>query len=121
MKLIDTNIFIYSVQPEYAYLRTLFAEEDVFYANVSKIEALGFHQLKAIHKSYFESAFEMVTPISLTHEVIEKAILLRQRRKMKLGDSIIGATALLHDLELYTRNTTDFDWISGIKLYNPMV
>jgi hypothetical protein len=59
MKLIDTNIFIYSVQPEYAYLRTLFAETNVYYASVSKIETLGFHQLKAKHKAYFETAFDM--------------------------------------------------------------
>jgi hypothetical protein len=63
----------------------------------------------------------MVTSISLASEVIEKAILLRQQRKMKLGDSIIGAVAILYDLELQTRNITDFDWITGIKLHNPIV
>ena len=37
---------------------------------------------------------------------------------MKLGDSIIAATALVHNLTVVTRNETDF-WGLGLAIYNP--
>lgn len=38
---------------------------------------------------------------------------------MSLGDALIGATALVHDLTLVTRNIHDFGWIDGLLLLNP--
>ncbi len=51
--------------------------------------------------------------------VIERAIALRQERKMGLADAIIAATALVHGLELVTRNVDDFQHVSGLRLVNP--
>lgn len=39
---------------------------------------------------------------------------------MGLGDAIIAATALEHDLTLITRNTRDFHWIANLDLHNPI-
>ena len=39
---------------------------------------------------------------------------------MKLGDSLIAATALEHDLSLATNNTKDYKWIDGLVLINPI-
>jgi toxin FitB len=39
---------------------------------------------------------------------------------MSLGDAIIAATALLHDLEIYTHNVADFTWISGLIVIDPL-
>ena len=39
---------------------------------------------------------------------------------MALGDAIIAATASEHKLLLVTANEKDFDWISDIKIYNPI-
>jgi len=39
---------------------------------------------------------------------------------MSLGHALIAATAMDHNLPLATRNTNDFDWISGVQLINPM-
>ena len=52
--------------------------------------------------------------------VIDKAIELRQQRKMLVGDAIIAATAIINQAELYSRNTTDFDWIPTLRLINPI-
>jgi predicted nucleic acid-binding protein len=38
---------------------------------------------------------------------------------MSLGDSLIAATALVHNLILVTRNTDDFNWIANLSLLNP--
>lgn len=39
---------------------------------------------------------------------------------MSLGDAIIAATALVHDLTLVTRNLDDFRWIAGLRLLDPL-
>lgn len=39
--------------------------------------------------------------------------------KLSIPDAIIAATALVHDIELYTLNLKDFRYIPGIKLYTP--
>ena len=39
-------------------------------------------------------------------------------RVLPLADGLIAATALVHDLTLWTRNTADFDG-TGVRLINP--
>lgn len=36
-------------------------------------------------------------------------------------DSLIAATALVHDLTLVTRNDRDFVGIAGLRLFNPFL
>jgi predicted nucleic acid-binding protein len=37
--------------------------------------------------------------------------------KLSLPDALIAATALVHDLKLYTLNVRDFRFIAGLELY----
>lgn len=53
-------------------------------------------------------------------DILNKAIELRQLNKMSLGDSFVAATALVHGLELVTRNTADFSRIGGLVVVNPI-
>ena len=46
--------------------------------------------------------------LALTSEVAEQAVTLRRKRKIKLPDAIIQATAQIEDRLLITRNTRDF-------------
>lgn len=39
--------------------------------------------------------------------------------KLSIPDALIAATAIVHNLELYTLNTKDFRYIDGIRLYVP--
>jgi predicted nucleic acid-binding protein len=41
-------------------------------------------------------------------------------RVLPMADGLIAATALAHDLTLWTRNTRDFD-ATGVRLFNPWV
>ncbi|MGB0561791.1 MAG: type II toxin-antitoxin system VapC family toxin [Spirulinaceae cyanobacterium] len=52
--------------------------------------------------------------------VVEVAVQLRQQRRMTLGDALIAATALVHELTLVTRNVEDFRWVEGLTLMNPL-
>ena len=49
-----------------------------------------------------------------------RAVKLRQSRKMTLGDSLIAGTALAFARTLVTRNVKDFEWISALKIHNPI-
>jgi toxin FitB len=67
-----------------------------------------------------EELFETMPVLRITDSVVDKAIELRQARRMSLGDALIAATALHHDLMLTTRNTEDFVNIAGLKLRDPL-
>ncbi len=41
--------------------------------------------------------------------------------KLSLPDALLGATALVHDVDLYTLNVKDFRFISNLKLFQPTV
>jgi hypothetical protein len=56
-------------------------------------------------------------PVSV--DVIKKASVLRQQKKMSLGDAIIAATALLQGLTLVTHNVKDFEWINDLSVLDP--
>lgn len=56
----------------------------------------------------------------LLDRVIHKATILRQQKKMSLGDAIIASTAIVHNKILVTRNIKDFSWIEDLKLHNPI-
>jgi predicted nucleic acid-binding protein len=118
--LLDSNAIIYSIKPESDALRQLIAEHNPAVSAVSYVEVLGYHQLTASDKKDFLEFFKTARIISVSQPVLEKAVALRQQRKMSLGDSIIAATALLNDLTLVTANVSDFRWIDNIKLKNPL-
>ncbi len=118
--LLDSNAIIYSVKPESDPLRQLIAEHNPSVSAISYVEVLGYHQLTASDKEDFIDFFKTAKIISVSQPVLEKAVALRQQRRMSLGDSIIAATALLNDFTLVTANIADFRWIDNIKLKNPL-
>ena len=118
--LLDSNAIIYSVKPESDPLRQLIAEHNPSVSAISYVEVLGYHQLTASDKEDFIDFFKTAKIISVSQPMLEKAVALRQQRRMSLGDSIIAATALLNDLTLVTANIADFHWIDNIKLKNQL-
>jgi toxin FitB len=120
--LCDSNILIYAADP--ADTRCLpFAErEDAVIASVSRIEVLGYTGFGSLPEDRRVRLREIVTSLvelGLNEIVIQRAIALRQQKKMSLADAVIAATALAHDLPLVTRNIDDFKHIAGLKLINP--
>jgi predicted nucleic acid-binding protein len=57
--------------------------------------------------------------LPITSDVLERAVQLRQIKKMTLGDSLVAGTALVHDHTLVTRNVKDFGWIAGLAVLDP--
>ncbi len=118
MILLDTSIFIYLANGTLA-AETLGGSELAF-ASITRIEALGYGQIKAAEQSYLEELFEECEQLDLDEDVIQRAIRLRQQSEMTLDDAIIAATALVRGYELWTANTEDFSHVEGLRLKNPL-
>lgn len=119
MILLDSNAIIYFASPGCSMQRNEYSEYDLSASAVSRIEVLGYHSLSPNEKIEFEEYFNSIAVFQISNEVVERAISLRQERKIALGDAIIAATALVNDLTLATRNTKDFMWITSLKVVNP--
>lgn len=118
--IIDSNIIIYSALPAFGIIRKLLEEESPVVSAISRVEVLGYHQLREPSRSILESFFAAAQVLPVTDQVIDEAVRLRQQRKMKLGDSIIAATALLFGHSLATRNLADFKNIDGLTVFDPL-
>ena len=119
--LLDTNIVICSAQGRYATpLQFIEGLPNRSISIVSYIEALGYHRLPEAELQSLERFIGEVQLIPLTDNIADQAIHLRQQRRMGLGDSIIAATAMTHNLALVTHNTEDFRWINGLELLDPL-
>ncbi len=117
--LLDSNLLIYSANPDSFFLRPLVLNPDNYVSAISQVETLGFHKLTAADAAYFNSAFTILGILPVSQSIIMRAIVLRQQRRMSLGDALIAATALEYNLEVATRNMTDFLPVSGLSVYNP--
>lgn len=120
MILVDSNIVINAARPEHEALRLLIGNEDAAVSVLSRIEVLGYHRLQADERNLLERLFDSHLVLPVTDEVADRAIALRQLRRISLGDSVIAATALVAGLKLVTHNTSDFDRIDGLELDDPL-
>lgn len=118
--LLDSNLIIYAALPEHADLRALIARIAPTVSAISYVEVLGYHRLTELERRLFESFFAATTIHAISGPVLEQAIKLRQLRKMTLGDALVAATALVHNLTLLTHNKDDFDWIPGLLVEDPL-
>ena len=117
--LLDSNILIYAAEKAEPRLDAILARRDLAVASVSCIETLGYHKLNDAERLGLETAIERMRVLPLDHAVMERAILLRQRHKMKLADAVIAATALNHRIALVTRNVDDFKHIPDLEIIDP--
>ena len=86
---------------------------------LTKIEFLGWDKHTP---EGFKKCKELIEPANiyfLDEEIANKAIELKTKRKIKLADAVIAATALLNNLILATRNVDDFKGLKELQIINP--
>jgi predicted nucleic acid-binding protein len=76
--LLDSNVIIYSAQPENEFLRRLIAEKAPAVSAVSYVEVLGYHRLTDTELKYLEALFAKARILPLVQPVLDEAVRLRQ-------------------------------------------
>lgn len=120
--LIDTNILIYhttGLSQSKTFIEQVASESFLKISVITKIEFLGWdkHTEEGLVKC--KKLVDMAQVIPLDEVVAEKAIVLKKKSSLKLGDAIIAATAIINDLILVTRNKDDFEDVEGLELFDP--
>jgi len=117
--LADSNTVIYSARPAFAHVRSFVIANVSSVSAITILEVLGYHRLIPADRADFEIFFRQAKILPITDVIIDRAVELRQQKKMGLADAIIAATALVHNLPLVTRNTADYKHIAGLQLIDP--
>jgi len=86
---------------------------------ITKIEVLGFTSGVKDLDIKTEQFVALANLFELSHDVIDKTIQIRKKRKIKIADAIIAATALTNGLRLLSHNTKDFVGIKGLAVLDP--
>ena len=79
----------------------LMAHQCAFSA-ITRMELLGYPGITAEEDALIRQRLGQFTYLAITPSVEDKAIHLRRTRRVKLPDALIAATALSHELELFT-------------------
>ena len=119
MRLLDSNIIIYATEPENEWLRVWLEAEPFAISLISRIEVLGYPQITGEEIHDLQEFLLASSVLFMSDETADRAIAIRQQRKMGLADSVLAATALEYDCELVSRNVDDFRWIPELRLVNP--
>lgn len=86
---------------------------------ITRMELLSWPGANKKQTAVLNDFIEASEVFSLEEPIILKAIEIRKETKTKLPDAIIAATAMVHQLTLITRNTKDFEKVSGLELMEP--
>jgi predicted nucleic acid-binding protein len=120
----DTNLFveIYRGNSVIVDIFERIGRKNIVISDITRAElfygAINKHELHYISKDIEESPVFPVTPqmSTLAVELVKSYCL---SHKLHITDALIAATAIHHNLELYTLNVKDFIFIPGIKFYHP--
>lgn len=106
--LLDTNAVVALLAGNRELAEQLEAAEYIGISVISYLEFLAFDDLSDSDRACFASFCERVEIVALAHEdsgLVELALDLRIRHRLKLPDAIIGATALSRDALLVTNDS----------------
>lgn len=121
--LLDTNAVIDYVENKLPILAALtldrILDNSLNISIIVKIEVLGFNgSVPQMQK--LKEFLELATIYYVEDNIADKTIELRRRyQKIKLPDAIIAATALVNNLIIIIRDTSDFKNIKGLEYLNP--
>lgn len=121
--LMDTNAI-------HDYLQELYPEKGldkldkilISEANISVITQIEILSYIPSNKAFEEKIalfVEESTIFGLSDIIIEQTINLRRLYRIKIGDAVIAATAIVHDFTVVTNNERDFNKVKGLKILNP--
>ena len=122
--LCDTNILIEVYRGNQAVINTLkqIGQRNIAVSDVTCAELL-YGARSRTELQVIRSDLDTLTVLPILPEISKMAVMLIEQNclshKLALPDALIAATAIYHQLDLYTLNIKDFVFISDITLYYP--
>ncbi len=118
----DTNIFINYLNNDEKTIEKLqeIGLENIAMSAITAMELLqGMSNKTELRK--MQKTIKQYNVIDFTNQVSELSVQLIEQftlsNCLQIPDSIIGATAIVYDLPLFTYNTKDFKFMPNIRLY----
>lgn len=120
--LLDTNIIIDAAggrAPAVCSLKEAYESGQGFISAITRLEVFGYPDLTEKEETALKVILSGLEELSVDSCVIDRAILLRKQKRIKIPDALIAATALVNDAVVVTRNERDFLTIEGLSVHNP--
>jgi predicted nucleic acid-binding protein len=119
----DTNIVIYYLDNQIPsnhleQVRHIFRTSFQI-STITKIEILGWNRLTEAEKERLEGFLSAAQVFYIGEAIEQKAIELKQAKRIATPDAVIAATALVYNLTIVTRNEKDMEKVEGLRIYNP--
>jgi predicted nucleic acid-binding protein len=118
--LIDTNVVIDVLghsMPDAIKKKVL--QMPLIVSAVTYMETLGWYHATPSELSVLRSFLDAATILPISQSIMDKTVLVRQQKRIGLGDAIIAATALVHRMTVVTRNISDFRLLDDLIVLNP--
>jgi len=120
--LVDTGVlidFLRGVKGSYEFLSRIIGEGAAI-STITVAELMSGKKTRdPKRRRYVLALISKFAVIPMDKEIGIKAGELRRDYGTKIGDAVIAATAITHDLTLITRNIKDFDKIPGLRVRVP--
>jgi predicted nucleic acid-binding protein len=124
MVLCDTNVFIHAFNGRVDTIDQLnkIGLSDIVLSSITVMELFQGMGNKT-ELAQMKKKIKFYDVIQIDEAISQKATEFIEMYKLSHGlqipDAIIGATAVIHQIPLYTYNVRDFDFIPSIILYQP--
>ena len=122
MILCDTNVFIGYFRGEASVVAQLekIGMPNLWLSSITVAEIYyGMKKTEKRKTTEMLNLFNVIHFDTLASEKLLHLMLGHLDRKISLPDAMIAATAIVSNARLFTYNRKDFDYIRGIKFYNP--
>lgn len=122
----DTNTAIYYLQQQFPEKAEKFIDDSLKESQpcisaITEIELLCWKTATDKDIDVLNKFISDCLVIELERPIKLKTAGIRKNFKIKLPDAIIAATAIVYDLTLITRNTSDFKPIEGLEIFDPFI
>ncbi|QTA80221.1 Ribonuclease [Desulfonema limicola] len=125
MILCDTDVIIefYKNNSQIIHELRIIGQSNIAVSAITQAE-LYFGALNKAELRKIQKHLKSIRVFPLDNLISRKFISLMESlslsHKISIPDALVAATALIHSIELYTLNTTDFQFIKNIQLYKPI-
>ena len=119
---VDTNVWVYAaagITKAVGALDMAAEAEWAGYTAITRLELFGYPGLRSGEEELLRSMLACFDEVDVSGGIVDKAIEIRRKRRMKAPDAIIAATAVVMKATLVTRNVQDFRGIYDIEILNP--